>query len=279
MQKLGLIAGNGQFPIILAQEAQKKGVEVTAIALKEETSPDLKSHVSTMHWVSLGQLSKIISIFKKEMITEAVMAGQVKHNKLFANFALDLKAIKLLATLRNKQTDSILSAIIKEFEKNGINFISSTVYLEHLIPGEGPLTTAKPSTGEMKDIRFGFEMAKKISALDIGQTIVVKDQAIVAIEAMEGTDECIQRAGRIASPFGGKSGMVVVKVSKLKQDPRFDVPVIGLSTIDVLNSSGARILAFEAHKTLLFDKDYLIQRANRYNISVIGVTGNNPPID
>lgn len=272
MERLGLIAGNGQFPFIVAQEARKKGREVIAVALKEEAEPELKNHVDKIYWVSLGQLGKIISLFKKESITEAVMAGQVKHNKLFANFSLDLKAIKLLATLKNKQTDSILSAIINEFEKSGITFISSVSYLDELIPGEGVLTGQKPTSAEMEDIRFGFSIAKKVSAMDIGQTIIVKDKAIIAIEAMEGTDVCIKRAGEIASPFGGKSGMVVVKVSKLKQDMRFDVPVIGLKTIEIMNTSGAQVLAFEAHKTLLFDKDYFVHLADKYRMSIIGVS-------
>lgn len=271
MDRLGIIAGNGQFPFVLAQEAHNRGNEVIAIAIKEEAHPSLKDYVDRIHWVSLGQLGKIISICKNEKITRTVMAGQVKHNKLFANFSLDLKAVKLLFGLKNRQTDSILSAVVKEFEKNGISFISSTTYLEKWIPGEGILTKSRPKSNEMEDIKFGFDIAKKVSTLDIGQTIVVKDKAIIAIEAMEGTDACIQRAGTLASPFGGKSGMVVVKVSKLKQDPRFDVPVIGLKTIEVLQSSGARVLAFEANKTLLFDKDYFIQMADRYNLAVVGI--------
>lgn len=275
MERLGLIAGNGQFPFILAKEARAMGNEIIAIALKEEAHPLLKDHVDKIYWVSLGQVGKIISILKKEKVSKAVMAGQVKHNKLFANFSLDLKAIKILMSLKNKQTDSILSAVIKEFEKNGINFISSTTYLEKWIPGEGVLTASKPSGREMDDIMFGYQIAKKVSALDIGQTVVVKDKAIIAIEAMEGTDLCIERAGGIAAPFGGKSDMVVVKVSKLKQDMRFDVPVIGMKTVETLRSAGARVLAFEAHKTLLFDKDYFIQMANRYKISVIGISGKN----
>ncbi|MFH1380345.1 MAG: UDP-2,3-diacylglucosamine diphosphatase LpxI [bacterium] len=272
MDQLGLIAGNGQFPFIVAREARKKGKEIVAVALKEEADPDLKNHVDKIHWVSLGQLGKIISLFKKEKVTEAVMAGQVKHNKLFANFSLDLKAIKLLASLRNKQTDSILSAIINEFEKSGIRFISSVTYLGGLIPGEGILTRAKPTSSEMEDIRFGFRLAKKVSALDIGQTIIVKDKAVVAIEAMEGTDASIMRAGSLAAPNGGKSGMVIVKISKLKQDLRFDVPVIGLKTVEVMHTAGAQVLAFEAHKTLLFDKEYFVRLADKYHLTIIGVS-------
>lgn len=276
MDRLGIIAGNGQFPFILAQEARKRGKEVIAIAIKEEASPSLKNYVDRIHWVSIGQLGKIISICKKEKISEAVMAGQVKHNKLFANFFLDLKAIKLLMSLKDRQTDTILSAVITEFEKNGIKFIPSTSYLEEWIPGEGVLTESRPTAHEMEDVNFGFTIAKNISALDIGQTIVIKDKAIIAIEAMEGTDVCIQRAGEIASPFGGKSNMVVVKVSKLKQDIRFDMPVIGLKTVEVLKDSGARVLAFEAYKTLLFDKDYFIKLANKHKISIVGIKGKAP---
>lgn len=263
--KIGLIAGNGSFPILFAQEAKRQGQSVIAVALKEEADPALENHVDAFTWLSLGQLGKTISYFKEQGVQRAVMAGQVKHTQLFKNIVPDLRAAKILTRVVNKKADTLLSAVTQEFQSEGIEFLSSLTYLERWLCPEGVLTRRKPTAAEREDIDFGLPIARTIAGQDIGQTIVVKDKTIVAVEAMEGTDACISRAGEIAGP-----GTVVIKVARPKQDLRFDVPVIGPRTLESLKAARASVLAMEAHKTLFLDKDRLIEEANATELTITG---------
>jgi len=265
-KNLGLIAGNGAFPILLAQEARKRGDRVILAALKEEADPILEKHADEITWLSIGQLGKIISFFKTHQVTHAVMAGQVKHTQLFKNIIPDLRAAKILAKAVNKKAESILSLVIQEFEAEGIQFLSSITYLEHWLCPEGVLTERRLSSDQEADIAFGAPLAKTIAGQDIGQTLVVKDKSVIAVEAMEGTDACIRRAGEVAGP-----GCVIIKVARPKQDLRFDVPVVGLRTVQSASQSGARVLALEAGKTLLLDKDALIKEANASQLVITGL--------
>jgi len=263
---LGLIAGNGNFPILFAQEARKRGEKVIAVALKEEADPTLEKHVDQLTWLSLGQLGKTIDYLKDNGVTRAVMAGQVKHTQLFKDIVPDWRATKLLGKLLNKKAESVLLAVIEEFAKDGIQFQSSAMYLESWLCPEGPATKRKPTSAEQADIEFGLPIARTMAAQDIGQTIVVKDGTIVAVEAMEGTDACIRRAGEIAGP-----GCVVIKVARPKQDLRFDIPVIGSRTLESLKAAGAKVLAMEAKRTLLLDKDNLLESANAAELTFTGI--------
>jgi len=265
-KSLGLIAGNGAFPILLAQEARKRGDQVIVAALKEEADPIIEKHADHVTWLSIGQLGKIISFFHEHAVTHAVMAGQVKHTQLFKNIIPDLRAAKVLAKAVNKKAESILSLVIQEFEHDGIQFIPSTTYLEHWLCPEGVLTQRRLSSEQEADIAFGTPLARALAGQDIGQTIVVKDKSVIAVEAMEGTDACIRRAGEIAGP-----GCVVIKVARPRQDLRFDVPVVGLRTIQSVVQSGARVLALEAGKTLLLDKDTLIKEADASQLVITGL--------
>ncbi|MBN1621951.1 MAG: UDP-2,3-diacylglucosamine diphosphatase LpxI [Endomicrobiales bacterium] len=266
MKKIGLIAGNGRFPFLVAEEIKKGGNQVVAVALKEETDPALEKIVDRIFWINLGKLQKLIDILKQEAVTEAIMAGAVKHTQLFAGLKFDLRTIKLLASLKNKKADSILGAFTKELKNEGIDLLPSHIFLKHLLPKKGIITGKKLSKTEQKDVDFGYELAKKIAGLDIGQTVVVKDQVVVAIEAIEGTDECIRRAAKF-----GKENTVVVKVSKPKQDLRFDIPVIGPGTMRAMAESKARILAVEEGMTLIFDKEELFKIAKENNITILAV--------
>jgi UDP-2,3-diacylglucosamine hydrolase len=263
---IGLIAGNGTFPLLFAQEARRRGTKVVTVALKEEADSAIEKHTDALAWVSLGQLGKTIDFFKDHQISKAIMAGQVKHTQLFRDIVPDFRVVKLLGRVANKKAESLLGAVIDEFKQEGIEFLSSATYLEHWLAPEGLLTKRKPSKEEQTDVDFGFQLARSIAAQDIGQTVVVKDKSVVAIEAMEGTDACIRRAGEIAGP-----GCVVVKVARPKQDLRFDIPVIGVQTIESLQAAGARVLAIEAGKTLLLDKDQLLTLANASELTLTGL--------
>jgi UDP-2,3-diacylglucosamine hydrolase len=260
----GLIAGNGRFPFLVLEGARSQGIELAVIAIKEEADPDLAKVVQRLHWVSLGELSKTINLLHQEGVTQAVMAGQVKHNKIFSAIRPDWKLAKLLFALPKKNTDSLIGAVAKVLEDEGIRLVDSTVFLKPLLPEAGVLTRRRPSAEESADMAYGLGVARNIAAMDIGQTIVVSSQACVAVEAMEGTDETISRAARIAA---GKP-LVVVKVSKPKQDMRFDVPVVGLPTIATMKASGATALAIDALRTLLFDRQALIAAANEAGIAM-----------
>jgi DUF1009 family protein len=260
----GLIAGNGDFPFLVLEGARSQGIEMAVIAIKEEASPALERAAKRLHWVSLGELSRTIELLHQEGVKRAVMAGQVKHNKIFSAIRPDWKLAKLLFALPSKNTDSLIGAVAKVLEEEGIELVNSTEFLGPLLPQEGVLTRRAPSEEEAADIVYGRRIAHEIAGLDLGQTVVIRDCACLAVEAMEGTDETIERAGRIASG----QRITVVKVSKPQQDMRFDVPVIGAKTIEVMRRSGATALAIDAGRTLLFERDALIGAADEASIAI-----------
>jgi UDP-2,3-diacylglucosamine hydrolase len=260
----GLIAGNGRFPFLVLEGARSQGIEMAVIALKEEASAELESFAKRLHWVSLGELSKAIDVMHKEGVTQAVMAGQVKHSKIFSSIRPDWKLTKLLFSLPRKNTDSLIGAVARVLEDEGIRLVDSTFFLKPLVPEAGVLTKRAPDEREVTDIAYGLGVARQISAMDIGQTVVISDRACVAVEAMEGTDETIARAARIAE---GRP-LVVVKVSKPGQDMRFDVPVVGLPTIEQMKSARATALALDAGRTLLFDREKLLAQADAAGIAI-----------
>jgi len=260
----GLIAGNGRFPFLVLEGARSQGIDMAVIALKEEASPELEKAAKRVHWVSLGELSKTIDLMHQEGITQAVMAGQVKHNKIFSSIRPDWKLAKLLFSLPRKNTDALIGAVARVLENEGIQLVDSTLFLKPLLPEVGVLTRRAPNEHESEDIAYGRGLAQQIAGMDIGQTVVISDRACVAVEAMEGTDEVIARAARIAV---GKP-LVVVKVSKPAQDMRFDVPVVGLPTVEQMSAAGATALAVDAGRTILFDKIKLIEAADASGIAI-----------
>src|SRR5262245_7630542 len=267
---IGLIAGNGRFPFLVLEAARAQGHDVTIVAAKEETFPELNDaaarHGSAIHWISLGQLGTCISLLKNAGIRHAVMAGQVKHTKIFAGGIIpDLTFLSVLKQLSSKNTDGLIGAVANVLRDRGIELLDSTALLQPLLAGSGVLTSRAPNTEERKDFEFGCPMADAIAALDIGQTIAVKHLAVVAVEAMEGTDEVIARAGYLAGP-----GVRIVKVAKPKQDMRFDVPVIGLATIQAMRVAGSSALSIDAGKTLMFEREALLNSANEAGITVFG---------
>ena len=260
----GLIAGNGDFPFLVLEGARSRGIEMAVIAIREEASPNLERAAKRLHWVSLGELSRAIELLHKEGVKRAVMAGQVKHNKIFSSIRPDWRLAKLLFSLNTKNTDALIGAVARVLEDEGIELVNSTEFLGSLLPQTGILTKRAPDESERADIEYGRHIAQQIAGLDLGQTVVIRDRACVAIEAMEGTDETIERAGRIA----GGQRLVVVKVSKPKQDMRFDVPVVGRKTIDVMAQANATALAIDAGRTLLFERDDLIRAANEAGLAI-----------
>jgi DUF1009 family protein len=261
--KWGLIAGNGRFPFLVLEGARSQGIEMAVIALKEEASPELARTAKKLHWVGLGELGRTIELLHQEGVTRAVMAGQVKHNKIFS-IKPDWQFAKLIMSLPRKNTDSLIGAVAKVLEKEGIELVDSTAFLKPLVPNVGLLTKRNPDAREIEDMEYGLGVARHIAAMDLGQTVVVRDRACVAIEAMEGTDETIERAARIT----GGAELTVVKVSKPKQDMRFDVPVVGLPTVEVMKHCKATALAIDAHRTLLFDRAELIAAADAAGITI-----------
>jgi DUF1009 family protein len=260
----GLIAGNGRFPFLVLEGARSQGIEMAVIALKEEASPELEQVAKRLHWVSLGELSKAIELMRREGVKRAVMAGQVKHNKIFSAIRPDWKLAKLLFSLPRKNTDSLIGAVAKVFEEEGIQLVDSTLFLKPLLPEAGVLTRRAPNDHEAADMEYGLVVARRLAGMDIGQTVVIADRACVAVEAMEGTDETIARAARFAN---GKP-LVVVKVSKPLQDMQFDVPVVGLPTVKGMGEAGATALAIDASRTLLFDRIRLIEMADAAGIAI-----------
>jgi UDP-2,3-diacylglucosamine hydrolase len=263
----GLIAGNGRFPFLVLEGARSQGVEMAVIAIKEEASPEIERVAKRLHWVSLGELSKTIELMHQEGVSRAVMAGQVKHNKIFSSIRPDWRLAKLLFSLPRKNTDALIGAVARVLEEDGIRLVDSTIFLKPLLPEPGVLTRRAPNERESDDIAYGLGIARHIAAMDVGQTVVISDRACVAVEAMEGTDETIARAARIAP---GRP-LVVVKVSKPGQDMRFDVPVVGLPTIEQMKCAGATALALDAERTLLFDRAQLIERADAAGIAIEAV--------
>lgn len=266
MNTIGLIAGNGTFPFAFARAAKQKGMRVVAVAHEGETLPELAQWVDSIFWIKVGQLGKLISIFQEQGVKDALMAGGIKKTRLFSGGMPDLRGAALLAKMAFKKDDSILRAVAEELESEGITIRESTLFLDNLLAPEGALTKKKPSRDEQKDIVFGWQMAKEIGRLDIGQTIVVKDQAVLAVEAIEGTDEAIRRGGRLC----GK-GAVVVKICKPGQDLRFDLPAVGLQTVKTMEEVKAACLAIEAGKTILFDRETVTTEAERAGICIVGV--------
>jgi UDP-2,3-diacylglucosamine hydrolase len=268
--RLGLIAGNGRFPFLVLDAARRAGHDVTVIALKEETFPDLvqaarRPPVADVHWISLGQLGRCISLLKDAGVTRAVMAGQVKHTKLFADIVPDWTLLGVLARLDARNTDALISGVANKLRDHGIELMDSTSFLAPLMARSGVLTRRTPDAAERTDLEFGYRVADVIAGLDIGQTIVVKSSAVVAVEGMEGTDAVIARAGQLAG-----AGTRVVKVAKPKQDMRFDVPVVGVSTIDAMKTAGATLLSVDAGKTLMIDGDAIIAAADEAGIAIVG---------
>ena len=268
--RLGLIAGNGRFPFLVLDAARSAGHDVTIVALKEETFPQMieaaaRPPAAALHWISLGQLGKCISVLKEAGVSQAVMAGQVKHTKLFADIVPDLTLMGVLMRLKAKNTDALISGVADVLRSNGIELVDSTAFLAPLMARAGVLTRRAPDTEELTDLEFGYRMADAIAGLDIGQTIAVKSAAVVAVEAMEGTDAVIARAGQLAG-----TGVRVVKVAKPNQDMRFDVPVIGVSTIAAMHAAGASVLSVDAGKTLMLDGDAIITAADEAGIAIVG---------
>ena len=279
MNKLGLIAGNGRFPFLLLEAARAHNLTVVVAAIKEETDPEIETRAAAdpdihLHWISLGELSKLIETFHSEGVTRATMAGQVRHKQIFSSIRPDWRLAKLLLNLRTRNTDMLLGAIAKVLADEGIELVSSTQYLEPLLAQPGILTARPPSEEERKDIAYGISIAKAIAAYDLGQTVVLAAQACVAVEAMEGTDATIRRAGSLlraedsAEMTTLSRALTVVKVAKPNQDMRFDVPVIGLATIQTMQAAGATCLAIEAGRTLLFDRDAIVAAADLAGIAI-----------
>jgi DUF1009 family protein len=262
--KWGLIAGHGRFPFLVLEAARSQGIEMAVIALREEASSELEGVAQRLYWVSLGELSRTLDLLHQEGVTRAVMAGQVKHTKIFSAIRPDWKLAKLIFSLPRKNTDSLIGAVARVLEDEGIQLVDSTSFLKPLLPEPGVLTRRVPDMREAEDMKYGREIARHVAGLDLGQTVVISDRACVAVEAMEGTDETIERAARLAA---GKP-LVVVKVAKPRQDMRFDVPVVGLQTVEVMRCSNATALAIDAHRTLLFDRARLIEAADEAGISV-----------
>jgi len=266
MEVIGLIAGDGNFPIILSDGLREKGKKVIAVGLENITSPALEKNVERLHWIKVGQLGRLIKIFKKEGISRVVMAGKVSKTFMFKDIRPDLRAIALYMRLKDRKDDSLLLGIVSELEKEGIRVEEPTRYVPHLLAEKGVITKRKPKKEELKDIEFGWPIAKEMGRLDIGQTVVVKNMAVLSVEAIEGTDAAIRRAGEL-----GRGGIVVIKVAKPKQDMRFDAPVIGLNTIRTLKEAKAAALCIEAGKTILLEKEDMIKLADKEKICIIGM--------
>jgi len=273
--KLGLIAGNGKFPFLVLDAARAQGYDVVVAAIKEETSPEIEGPgAAAVHWLSLGELSRLIDTFKKEGVTRAVMAGQVKHKQIFSSIRPDWRLAKLLLSLGTRNTDSLLGAIAKVLSDEGIVLENSTALLEPLLAKAGVLTKRTPTQQEKKNIGYGREVAHKLAQYDIGQTVVIAESACVAVEAMEGTDATIERAGQIMASLSAEAStlsrvLTVVKIAKPNQDMRFDVPVIGKKTIEVMRAAGATCLALDAGKCLLLDGAQIITAADEAGITIV----------
>ena len=273
--KLGLIAGNGKFPFLVLDAAKAQGYDVVVAAIKEETFPEIESRgAAAVHWLSLGELSRLIETFKKEGVSRAVMAGQVKHKQIFSSIRPDWRLAKLLLSLTTRNTDSLLGAVAKVLSDEGIILENSTALLEPLLAKSGVLTKRAPTEQEKKNIEYGREVAHSLAQYDIGQTVIIAESACVAVEAMEGTDATIERAGQIMASLEAEAStlsrsLTVVKIAKPNQDMRFDVPVIGKKTIEVMHKARATCLALDAGKCLLLDGAEIITAADEAGISIV----------
>ncbi len=270
--RIGVIAGNGRFPIIFSDNARKMGLQVSAVAHEGETDPELEQHVDRIHWVKIGQLNKLINAFKGDGVRNVVMLGGIKKTHIYSNARPDFRVMALATKLVLWKDDDILRALAAELERDGITICESTFGLEGILVTEGPLTSRQPTKKEWLDIRYGWDVAKETGRLDIGQCVVVKDRTIVAVEAVEGTDEAIRRGGTLA-----KDGVVVVKRCKPQQDLRFDLPAVGPRTIEAMQSVKASVLAVEAGRSVMLDREQLLSRAEEASIAVIGLTREKEP--
>ncbi len=266
-ERIGLIAGNGRFPIIFAKNAKKQGYTVSAVAHEGETDPELANHVDRIHWIKIGQFNKLINALKGDGVRQAVMLGGISKTHVFTAVRPDFRALALATRLAWWKDDDILRGIAAELESEGITIRESTFGLEGILVEEGFLTDRKPSRKEWEDVRYGWEVAREIGRLDIGQCVVVKDRVVVAVEAVEGTDGAIRRGGELA-----KEGAVVVKRSKPQQDLRFDLPAVGPRTIEVMESVKATVLALEAGKSVLLDREEMLRKAEQAGIAIVGIT-------
>jgi DUF1009 family protein len=282
LPSLGLIAGNGRFPFLLLEAARAHGLRVVVAAIQEETSPEMDALAAAdpanvcVHWLSLGELSKLIETFQAEGVTRAVMAGQVKHKQIFSSIRPDWRLAKLLLNLRTRNTDMLLGAVAKVLEDEGITLISSTEFLEPMLAAEGALTQRAPDEVELADIEYGLKVARGIAGFDLGQTVVIAAGACVAVEAMEGTDATIARAGALLQTLEDDAStlqrrLTVVKVAKPQQDMRFDVPVVGVPTVEAMIAAGATCLCVEAGRTLLFDREAMVAAADAAGVAIFGV--------
>lgn len=280
--KYGLIAGNGKFPFLVAEGARKAGAALSIAAIREETDPKIEQLSDSVVWVGIGQLSKMIRFFKSEGVEQAMMAGQVRHVQIFSRTVPDARMLKMLLKLPRRNTHSLIGAVAEELAGEGIELIDSTFFLQESLPQEGVLTSRRPDARERDDIEYGLEVARQMAQLDLGQTIVIRGKACVAIEAMEGTDATILRAGEVTRPArkgigrlrrvnlsGGQ--LTVVKLAKPNQDMRFDVPVVGVPTIEAMVEAGATCLCLSAGKTLMFDRDEMLALANERRIAIVAV--------
>jgi DUF1009 family protein len=266
-EKFGLIAGNGRFPFLVLQSAQQQNIDVVVAAIKEEAFPEIESCGFPVHWLGLGELGKLIKLFQKSGVSKAIMAGQVKHVQIFGSSFPDLTMIRMLAGLKKKNTDSLIGGVARVLEESGITLVDSSLLLKPFMAPMGVLTKRDLNASEQADVDYGRPIAHRIASMDIGQTLAVRDQAVVAVEAMEGTDAVIRRAGEL----GNKKNVTIIKVSKPKQDMRFDIPVIGLATLKTMIESGATALVIDANCTLVFDREELLDTANRHSIAIVGL--------
>lgn len=266
--RYAIIAGNGRFPFLVLDAARDQGIEPLVVGIQEEASPELGRAARSFHWISLGDVAKLLDLLTTEGVKKVLLAGQVKHVQLFSSIPADGLTKEVLGGLSRKNTDALILAFVRMLEGRGIQVVDSTLFLKPLLPAAGVLTRRAPDAGEAADIAYGREIAKQIAGVDIGQTIVVAERACVAVEAMEGTDATIERAASLSS---GRR-LVVVKVSKPRQDMRFDVPVVGRETIQVMVRSNARVLAVDAGRTLLFDRQAMIEDADQAGIAIVGLS-------
>jgi DUF1009 family protein len=265
--RYGLIAGNGRFPLLALESAARLGLDVTVIAIEEEASPEVASLAPRCHWLSLGQLSKLIEILRAEQITEVVMCGQVKHAKIFSSIVPDWRLVKLLASLPSRNTDGLIGGVVKVLESEGIHLRDSTWLLKPLLATAGAMTRRKPDKEEMADVEYGCRVANALAGFDVGQAVAISERACVALEAMEGTDAMLRRAAGLVN---GRR-LALVKVARRREHLLFDVPTVGRATIPVMRESGATVLAVEAGRTLLLDRAEMIEAANEADIAIVGI--------
>jgi len=266
-EKYGLIAGSGRFPFLVLQAARARDLDIVVAAIKEETFDGVESFGYPVHWLGLGQLGKLVRLFKEAGVRKAIMAGQVKHAQIFGSSIPDLTMIRMLAGLKQKNTDSLIGGVAKVLAEAGITLVESTELLESHMAPEGLLTRRNLNERERADVEFGRPIAQQIARMDIGQTIVVRDRTVVAVEAMEGTDAAMRRAGELVN----RKDLTVIKVSKPRQDMRFDVPVVGVPTVQTMIEAGATALVMDAHKTLLMDREEMVALANKHRIAIAGL--------